>query len=502
MEKTPWRERVNQAIFAVIDGGLTGLVAVALSILWVAVRLALDPVPDHIGSDFSVLICSVAVLVMAWIWWPQDGRTWLVSASRRVQGVLVCAVLAGVGVWSAQALSEHAEAAYGGTYLMTYLIGLFIVVWVTVLLLRAVALRRGWVMTWVRGGVALVAVALGFYLIRDEAPAPSIERNRAAMAGRSQDETSYRLTLRYTPVLNGGRVFTPPTRTLKLSNDANWARDLRSQRAAIEANWAELTEVRGWWAELLAQPELGDRVEGGMEQPFIRFHPVRVFIEHALAMAGLQALDGDGDGALARVGEVYAVGARLESASCTLVRGMIAIQCQQRALKAAEFVLTQAKVSPAAAERFAALLATHPGGGAGAKRLVLMEVAHYFGTVECVSLCRPGAVRFAGEATGWRVLRRTLDGVYGLTFNPQETVNLIHDFSAEIAALAEARDLAGMRALEANRNHRLHGGVQIKNISGRLLAGMGISSFDKLVENYWKTEDMRCGLLERLRPAG
>ena len=502
METTPRFGRVKQSALAVVDAGLAALVAVAVSILWVAVRLAFDPNPARIGADFSGLVCVLAVLMMAWVGFPQDGRTWLVSASRRVKGVLVWAAAGGVGLWWAGEFTEHADAAYGATYLMTYQLGFFVVAWGVLLGLRVAALRRGWVTAWVRGIVALGVAGLGFYLIRDESPAPSIARNRSAVTGQSQDEASYRLTLRYTPAPGAGRVFTPPKRMLKLRQDENWAINLREQRAEIEANWAELAEVRQWWAEMAAQPELGDRAEGGMNPPIIQFQPVRVLAEHALAMAGLQALDGDGDGALARVGEVYAVGARLESASCTLVRGMIAEQCQQRALKAAGFVLAQAKVSPAAGARFAALLAAHSGGGTGAKRLVLMEVAHYFGTVECVAQFHSGAQWFVGEAATWRAVRRVIDGVYGLTFNPQATVNLIHDGAAAMATLAEARDLAGLRTMEASLNQRLHAGVQIKNLSGRLLVGMQAPIYGKLVESYWQTEDLRTGLLQRLRPTG
>ena len=144
---------INQAACAVLDVVLAALAAVAVSILWIAVRLAIDPNPARIGADFSGLVVALAVLMMAWIWWPQEGRTWLVSASNRVRGTLV---------WAA-------------------------------------ALRRGGVTAWVRAAVAVCVAGLGVYLIRYEAPAPVIELNRAAMAGRSQDEVSYRLTLRYTP---------------------------------------------------------------------------------------------------------------------------------------------------------------------------------------------------------------------------------------------------------------------------------------------------------------
>ena len=59
-----------------------------------------------------------------------------------------------------------------------------------------------------------------------------------------------------------------------------------------------------------------------------------------------------------------------------------------------------------------------------------------------------------GEARGFKAVCRVVDGVLRVTFNPQATVNVIHDFSAEMAALAEARDLAGMRVMEAGADQR------------------------------------------------
>jgi len=43
-----------------------------------------------------------------------------------------------------------------------------------------------------------------------------------------------------------------------VSNPEKWAQVLREHRAEIEAEWAALAPVRGWWDELAAHPRIGD----------------------------------------------------------------------------------------------------------------------------------------------------------------------------------------------------------------------------------------------------
>src|SRR5690606_31443280 len=109
---------------------------------------------------------------------------------------------------------------------------------------------------------------------------------RAALAGRFDDEEAYRLTLRYSTARDSEKVFAPLTHELKWGkHDEGREAFLLAHRAEIEANWAELAEVRAWCEEMAARPRLGDRAIERFEQPIMKFQPVRQYVLHGLAMA-------------------------------------------------------------------------------------------------------------------------------------------------------------------------------------------------------------------------
>ena len=139
--------------------------------------------------------------------------------------------------------------------------------------LRRMALERGWLSTISRAALMVMLAGYLVYLGWDDPVAPSIARNHAAMAGRCEDEATYRLTLRYTPAPGGGgKVFTAPTHKLDFSSKGEKRTAyLRAHRTDIEANWVELAEVRAWWAEMAAQPQLGDRPGTDFDQPSFAF---------------------------------------------------------------------------------------------------------------------------------------------------------------------------------------------------------------------------------------
>ena len=491
----------------VLDYALVGVLAAIGSAWWLVVRFGLDPEPRRVGQDYSGLVVVatvVAVLLFVRAVWRRD---WF--AARRHWVALGAVTVAGLGVvvWmQARAFVFEAEANHGSggddeMHLIIVQGGVFLLTLAAWFSLRRLALKKGWLSM---RGRALIATGLAAYLVYlgwDEPEAPSIARNQAVMAGRSEDETSYRLTLRYTPApRGGGKVFTAPSRMLDFSQQSDKRRAYPlAHRKEIEANWAEMTGVRAWWAELAAQSQLGDRSECGFYQPCIGFQPVRAYMQHALAIASLKAIDGDGDGALAMAGEVYVVGARLEPASRTLKRSEIARIVQKASLETAGFIVDNARVSPGARARFAGLLAEPPGGEIGARRLVLTDSASFFmsgneiATFVQLSGGLPGEtwLRYAGRSVNALIL--------SLTLNPQATANVVNDRLEKTALLAEARKENELKKLEWDMNAETPARFQMKNISGRLLLPPMTSGYFPLVKCYWQIEDLRAGLLKRIR---
>ena len=494
---------VTRFCVASLDYALVVVLAAIGSLWCMAVRLGFNSDPMRLTPDFEwwVVIATGFALFLfrritrRYVWFAAR-REW------RVLGAVTVVILGGIEFVQVRAVTLAMDDSSRSSGAMLILQGgVFLLLLIVLFMLRRKAMGRGWLSTASRAGLTVVLAGYLVYLGWDEPVAPSVVRNQAALAGRSEDEATYRLTVRYSPVPGGGQIFTAPTCNLDfgLQGEKRTAY-LRTHRAEIEANWAELAEVRAWWAEMAAQPQLGDRITGGIvDQPIIRFQPVRAYMSHALAIAELSALDGDGDRALAMVAEVYVVGARLEPAARTLMRAMIARMVQGQSLKTAEFVLGHAKMSPEASARFVGLLAEPVGGGLGAKRLVLTDAATFFASAEGLTKIIGGGERFSGEGRLGFVARRATGILLAVTLNPQATVNRLHDYTEEIALLAEKREQAKMKGLPDRMNAELFGGFQAKNLSGRLLLPMALPYYEGMVKNYWETEDRRAALAKRLR---
>ncbi len=485
---------VLRVFIVLFDYALVVGIASIASLWWLIARLAFNPDPSRIAQDYTSLVVAATGLGLVLFCRSARWRLW------RMALVLALGTIGWLFARSLELESTNVGATWGEAHLLIGQGGAFLLAVVALFALRRLALACGWLSSGSRVAITVVLAGYLFYLNHDEAVAPSIARNHAAMAGRCEDEATYRLTLRYTPSPGGGKVFTPPAHVLDFSQKGEKRTAyLRAHQAEIEANWAAMTEVRAWWAEMAAQPRLGDRPGTDFEQPFIRFQPVRTYFQYALALAELHALDGDGDGALATAGDVYAVGVRLEASSCTLVRGMISVITQKQALETAEFVLDHAQVSPAAKVRFAAQLAVGTGGGLGAKRLMLMDMTNFFGTTEAIAMLKSPA--FGRSDAGWpmRIMGSVSELLGFTTLNPQATSNRINDSYEKLAAYVEARDLAGMKKWDERLSAEQLGRFQAKNISGRLLVQMTMPAFDKVEQNYWEVEDHRAVLAKRLQ---
>jgi len=374
----------------------------------------------------------------------------------------------------------------------------FLLIFISVFFVRRTGVRQKWWTHSLRSGLVAVLPAGFFYLKWDAPVSPAVARNQAALAGRNVDEATFQLTLRYTPAPGGGQVFKAPKNKLLIPSDEAKRRDyLIAHRAEIEANWAELDDVRTWWSEMASHDFLGDRSTWSMEQPHIRFGPVKAYYQNGLALAELQAIDGDGDGALAIVINVYKVGANLESSACTLVRGMIAVSIQKEALNTARFVLDNATVSAVARERFAVTLSAAPAGGSGLKQMLLSEAMYASAAIQMMS-------RFS-----WRHSAHVWSDIFSvgtrwLGFNPQDTINRIHEQLEQISIFAGERELEKLTSLDAAINAEQLGGFKVRNMAGRMMVPMITPAFASVAKSYWEKEDKRSELLHRLRtaPAG
>lgn len=370
---------------------------------------------------------------------------------------------------------------------------------------RRVASKRGWLTPKSRAIVAALAAAYLTYLVWDEAPSPSIERNAAAVGQPWEDLKTYQLTLRYTKGVPGAVAFVEPPHRLDFNyktrkalqgesrvkvEQANLAARreyLLSNRGLIVENWERLGDVRAWWVELGANARVGDLPFKSADQPLMNFKPARVYADHALAVAGLRALDGRGDEALELVGEVYRVAARLESDSCSLFRAMMARFVQRQALQAGDFVLQTAKVGWAARARFMKLLGEPIGGREGARRLVLAEGV--FRTSGLVGAFLAGEGHEGGLAMVMKPFAR-------LVANPQASLNLLHETYEQMSSRAMERDASGAEA--AARKISPRGvGFSVKNLAGRTLVSGAVPSSEGVVQSYWETEDLRRALRQR-----
>lgn len=382
------------------------------------------------------------------------------------------------------------------------------VVWLAVwVVLRLRVKKRGRLTTRLRVTLALVAVAHAVYLVWDEDASPAVQRNRAVVGEPYTDEATYRLTLRFTKQKDAkAAVFVEPARRLSFDYKPQKQKPgvsaaaasiearrgyLLAHREDILANWADMAELRAWWAEMSSQARIGDARFSRSDQPLISFRPVKTYMNHALAVACLRGISGDGDSALELVGEVYRVGARLEADSCTLVRSMVGRAVQRQAVEAGLFVVETSKVGWSARARLTKFLAEPAGGAEGVRRVVLSEAT--FWTSDAIRRM------FAGEVD-------SSDGVFSVMIrpfvrfavNPQMTINRLHEVYERMAELAMKRDLDGIEAENARFVADQLGGLSAKNLGGRMLLRMSLPAYKSVTKSYWETEELRDSLIEQL----
>jgi hypothetical protein len=303
-----------------------------------------------------------------------------------------------------------------------------------------------------------------------------------------QAEASWAVTLAFTardgqPAARtySAPKFPPPS--ISIDKPAEWQAYLEKNREVLHAAWAGLPE-RTWWAELNTFPALGDLMPARFDGPIIKFQPYRTMAQLGCTEASLLALEGKGDEAMDTLLPILEVGRKLEPSARSLVRFMVGRVIQKMALQTARFILDHATVSPDRRARLASALAGGSGGPAGARRLLLIEYA----------ISSNYLLSQFGDPGRQRPLwKRGLLGLFRFVYNPVATTNRHGALIAELADLAERRELAsfGTRStafVAANSRPRF------KNMAGGLMLSMTIPSYSKVLESYWKIEDLRADL--------
>lgn len=430
--------------------------------------------------------------------------------------VLVLAFLFGLWLLSrpgmlpvADAISDLAgrsrpDPDTGGRTAAFYAIILLILMPIVLLVLAARLRLRSW---WWIGGGWLAAIPVLAYLAADEPSRRTIKLEEMAPAFPGA-EASYAVLMRY-----GKNHPNPEALALeKLNHKFDWyyhstsnaanneafVKMIEGKRAAIEADWAMLEPQRRWLDELNAFDRIGDLGTASPDADIIRFHVWRKLCQHSVAIAGLRAIDGRGDEAIATLLPVLEVARKLEPSARTLVRIIISRVIQRMTIEVAQFTLERTSVSPALRARLANALRTGAGGEVGARRLVAIDFAVTAGWLadqKSLGNVIHWDVQNGQGKIGWS--GQLLNFIGPFVYNPQRTMNQYGDLIAELQELAARRE-HGKFDLRTDEFWRNEGRPRFKNFAGASIGRMSTPALGLVTENYWKVEARRLALLAQL----
>jgi len=489
------------AVLALASSFLFGLIVLSLPGMGPATQalLALDHRPQ--SPDFAdglTVALALAILAAAMLF---AGRRRICSW-RWIGGALALIVF----VFSLLILTRPTMAATAASFMGAKIIprnwpsfGSGVVAVLLALTLPSMlyaAWRLRWCPWWgIGSGYLLVALTLTYLASDDPALRRplTIEEIAPAFPG---DEASFAVLMRYGQTEPLNQNLKVPVQLGQYPNFTQTAATrewLTTNREKINTNWAALAPVRAWWAELNTFSRIGDLTPLRADAEIIGFHTLREMSQESSETAGLQALDGQGDAAMATLLPLIEVANKLESSGRTSGRLLIARTVKINALDGARFVLDTTLVSPAARARFAAALAGGVGGEAGVRRIFDLE---YVWGLSCV-FNRPlgDMVAFYDPNPLW--FRGPLNLAGAVVYNPRYTANLQGDSLAEMRELAAHRQVDQLHAYEEAFPGQ-QGRPQFKNLVGVLMLGEAHSTFSVLVRHYWKEEDQRTAILARL----
>jgi hypothetical protein len=94
-------------------------------------------------------------------------------------------------------------------------------------------------------------------------------------------------------------------------------------------------------------------------------------------------------------------------------------------------------------------------------------------------------------------VRAVLNTFSPFIYNPRATLNRIGDLYADWQERAAHRQLDQLDACWKRFNDE-QSRPSIKNVCGRWLGPEMIPAYDKVIANYWRNQDQRAALLDRL----
>ncbi|MBI5380546.1 MAG: hypothetical protein HZA31_01470 [Opitutae bacterium] len=367
-----------------------------------------------------------------------------------------------------------------------------------VLLALLLRLRRG---VWaVLGGGWVVVIPTFVWLAWDDTEVRLPVTCEELAPPFPEAEKSYAVLMRYSERSSGQQAkgFASPDKLSPWTGNPDkgeaWRADIVKNRTTLEADWALLAPGRQWWAELNAFEQIGDLTPPNLKADFISFQVWYSMAQRCCAIAGLQALDGQGDAAVATLLPALQLGRKLQPASRTLIRTLIGRAVEKMAMQTASFILDHATLSASAWAQLTAALAGDDGA-AGARRLVLMEPV--FWAPISVQM-RLGDIVTPQQPKRSSLAHKWLNLLSPFLYNTRASTNLRLELLSRLAKLAEARALKPVGtlgdALKADLR-RQHG---MKNLAGRKIVQQALFSFEKAAQSYWETQDMRVALRERL----
>ncbi|HWA28834.1 MAG TPA: DUF4062 domain-containing protein [Lacunisphaera sp.] len=436
---------------------------------------------------------------------PAAGRSRARRAFRAVAWVgLGAATMLFVGLGAAALALKLTLAAPGRSDGVASFLGALmfsIALAIPILLLTGRWLARrplGWLAAgWVGIGLLLA------YMAVDEPAAPRPAILAEAAADFPGAEQSNAVLTRYNvPPFGKPRPFrwTGLNFGLDPGKRKSWQEFLAARRPEILANWQKLEPVRAWLAEVNAFERIGDRAEDLTDLRVLDNLATVPLLQNSMAIASLQALDGQGEAALGTLLPLLEVGGKLEEATRGASYWRNAREMQDAAIKAAAFVLDTTPVPAGARDRFAAALAARGGGAAGIRRLYAVRHARLV----------QGTASF-GRAmifSGWQsleFLRPEFDLVGPVVFNRNASHNRWGELFADLAELAGRRQIArAQQRLDEFLAEESR--VRLKNIGNawvaNMVARMGIKDITGEQTKYWEMEDRRAALLARLQGGG
>ncbi|HWA16069.1 MAG TPA: NACHT domain-containing protein [Gemmatimonadales bacterium] len=353
------------------------------------------------------------------------------------------------------------------------------------------------------GGLYGLLALVTAYLAWDEQPVRPLTTTVQLAPVMPGTEKSYAVLKRFYGNQPASRAFKWPRLNFieTPQDDARWRQFLAEHRAEIEANWVALEPMRAWLDELNRFERIADLENNPLSWMGFNVMMRRVLLQNAMAVAALQALDGQGDAALSELLPLLEVGDKLETAA----RGKSVFETgrdlQGAALLGAAFVLDNARVSDSVRGRFAAALArgAHPEG---VRRLFALRramlVAASRSPLQYDYYWRDPVTGAILDAVGW---------LEPVIFNRQATLNRWDRLLADLEELSLRRDFAGIErrwqefaAAESRQ--------RFKNIGGAWFSWSFQSRLNwedrgkELAENYWKVEDRRAAVAEKLSGHG